>query len=286
MSINSNANVIEAINTVLKKGPVRGGIAPLNAQWLVVGGGGGAKDLNAPDLTLSFKGGGGGQVVTGSALLGLSQPFTIVVGRGESFNQTTSSVSSSLFGPIYGGGNITASAAGAVGSTSGTGKTAGTTSGAGSTWWGGGGGGASANGENGVNPKAGNGGAGVSWFDGSGWGGGGGGGFVNLGSPNQYGTSSFGGGSGQLNNLASGSNARQWSGGGGGGTGNAVVPGGQTPGSDGASGSVLIAYPTPSSTATGISYGVGGVVTYATIDGTDYTIHQFTASGVFQTLIR
>ena len=287
MSIYANSNVIEAISVIGGAGAAarqRGGCAPLDVQYLIVGGGGGASSIVGADLGNSFKGGGGGQVITGSALLGLSQTFTITVGRGETFNQTTSSTSSSLFGPLYGGGNLDYAAAGAVGTTSGTGKTAGTTSGAGSNWWGGGGGGSTSNGGNGVNPNAGNGGAGVTWIDGSGYGGGGGGGQVQ--SPTTTGGGGFdsdGGGSGEPNGD---STPTPYHGGGSGGSGGAVTPGGQTPGTNGASGSVIIAYPTPSSTATGISYGQGGVVTYTTINTIPYTIHTFTSSATFQTFVR
>lgn len=279
MSIYANANVIEAIPTTLGGGRVqRGGPAPLTVEYLVVGGGGGATDVP------NFRGGGGGQVVTGSLTLGLSTPFEVRVGRGETFKQTVSAQTSSFAGQLFVGGNIEVTASFAVAGTSGTGFNSGSQSGAGSIIFGGGGGGSNQAGGDGVNPKAGNGGRGVIWIDNLGYGGGGGGGYVDLGNPTGFGTGSTGGGDGEPS--LTGPNPRQYSGGGSGGSGNAIIPSGQSAGTDGASGSVIFAYPSVASDASGVSYAIGGVVTQATVGSTTYTFHTFTSSGVFQTLVK
>lgn len=283
MSIYANANVIEAIPTTLGGGAggrvQRGGPAPLVVQYLVVGGGGGATDVP------NFRGGGGGQVVTGSLTLGLSSPFQVNVGRGETFKQTVSAQTSSFSGQLFVGGNIFVTASFAVAGTSGTGFNSGSQDGPfGSLAYGGGGGGSTQAGAAGSNPKAGNGGRGVIWIDNLGYGGGGGGGFVDLANPNGFGTGSNGGGDGEPS--ISGPNPRQYSGGGSGGSGGSLIPSGQTAGTNGASGSVIFAYPSVASDASGVSYAIGGVVTQATVGSTLYTFHTFTASGIFQTLVK
>lgn len=278
MSIYANKNVIEAIPTTMGGGRVqRGGPAPLTVEYLVVGGGGGACDVP------NFRGGGGGQALTGSLTLGLSTPFEVRVGRGETFNQTVSAQTSSFAGQLFVGGNIEVTASFAIAGTSGTGFNSGSQSGAGSTRWGGGGGGSNGPGVDGINPKAGGGGRGIRWIDNLGYGGGGGGGFVDLGGTG-FGTGSNGGGDGEPS--ISGPNPRQYSGGGSGGSGDALIPSGQTPGTNGASGSVIFAYPSVASDASGVSYAIGGVVTQATVGSTQYTFHTFTSSGVFQTLVK
>jgi hypothetical protein len=277
MSIYANSNVIEAIPTTLGGGAggriQRGGPAPLTVEYLVVGGGGGATDVP------NFRGGGGGQAVTGSLTLGLSSVFQVNVGRGETFRQTFPAQTSSFAGQLYIGGNVNITASFAVAGTSGTGFNSGSQAGVGSSQWGGGGGGSSAPGADGINPKAGGGGRGIQWINGLGYGGGGGGGFIDLGGTG-FGTGSDGGGNGQPNGI--GASPRQYSGGGSGGSGDALITSSQAPGTDGASGSVIIAYQNVPAEASGVSYAIGGTVTQSG----GYTYHTFTGSGIFQTLVK
>lgn len=296
MSINSNANVIEAIATVLGGGAggagrvQRGGSAPLSVELLVVGGGA-AGTVNSPAAgNASYAGGGGGGVDSGSIVLGLASKYTITVGQSGSVSGGYPNVSlggsSSFSGPAFGGGNYTYAVAGAVGTTSATPKSnlAGTGDGVASTIWGGGGGGWTTAGDNGLNPNAGQGGYGAQWIingdTAASVGGGGGGGMINLaGTVGAQGRDGGGQGGGMTNFSAPGVRG---SGGGGGAAGNNNA----TPASPGGCGSVRIAYPTPSSTASGISYGVGGEITSASYGGVEYTIHTFYEDGLFETFVR
>ena len=95
------------------------------------------------------------------------------------------------------------------------------------------------------------------------------------------GTTSFGAYVSATGGSTGGSNT-----GGSGGSGNSLIPSGQSAGTNGASGSVIFAYPSVASDASGVSYAMGGVVTQATVGSTLYTFHTFTSSGIFQTLVK
>ena len=296
MSINANANVVEAIATVLGGGAggnriPRGGSAPLSVEFLIVGGGA-AGTVNNPTFgNATYAGGGGGAVDSGSLVLGLASKYTITVGQSGSVSAGYPNVSvggsSSFSGPAFGGGNYSYAVAGAVG-TSGAAPNsnlAGTGDGAGSTLYGGGGGGWTSVGDNAGTPNpAGQGGYGTSWFINGvaalSVGGGGGGGMVDLaGAGGAFGRDGGGRGGGQTNFSSPGTRG---SGGGGGAAGN----NNSRPASPGGCGSIVIAYPTPSSTESGISYGVGGEITTATYGGVEYTIHTFYEDGTFETFVR
>lgn len=302
MSINANSNVIEAIATVLGGGAggagrvQRGTSAPLGIQLLVVGGGAAGSVNTGAAGNKSYAGGGGGAVYTSSLTLGLATQYTITVGQSGSvtagFPNTSTGGSSSFFGPNPSGGNFDFRVAGAVGTASAAPNSNPGGSGDGATsLWGGGGGGWTSAGQNGVNPNAGRGGSGSAWIingDGypsltgssEGFGGGGGGGIINLaGTVGALGRDGGGQGGGMTNDAVAGIRG---SGGGGGAAGNNNA----RPAKPGGCGSVRIAYPTPSSTASGISYGLGGEITTGSFGGVEYTIHTFYQDGIFETRVR
>ncbi|MCC8977604.1 glycine-rich domain-containing protein [Bradyrhizobium acaciae] len=270
-----------------------------DVSLLVAAGGGGGGGSGPND---SGGGGGSGGVIISTANVGVGS-YTIVVGAGgtggpstttgDPSNGTQGGNSSALsytaigggYGSYNGGGNPSGAPAGAGGSGGGSGGSGAYSSQGGTATTGqgnnggmnianvtggGGGGGASTVGQDGqLNFNGGNGGDGVSSaISGttSTYGGGGGGG---TGAGGNNGTSAGIGGSGGGGNgglQANGSNATANTGGGGGGAGWGYHVGG-----DGASGVVIISYPTGSLTAT------GGTVT--TSGG--YTVHTFTSSGTF-----
>jgi hypothetical protein len=288
MSIYANSNVIEAVSTVLSNGRVgRGSSAPLNVNFIVVGGGAAGTTNSAAAGNASYAGGGGGALVSGSITLGLATDYSVVVGQSgsvTSYPNTSTGGSSSFSGINPSGGNYSYAIGGGIGTTSGGGKIAGTGDGAGAAVYGGGGGGFKTNGFNAVNPNAGNGGSGSVWIINgevaSSFGGGGGGGLQQLaGGAGANGTDGGGRGAGMTNSSTPGTRG---SGGGGGAAGNNNA----YPASAGGCGSVVFAYPTPASTATGISYGLGGTVTSASYGGVDYTIHTFYENGTFSTRVR
>jgi hypothetical protein len=295
MSINANSNVIEAIATVLGGGAggagriQRGGSAPLGIQLLVVGGGAAGSVNDIGQGNKSYAGGGGGAVYSGSVTLGLATQYTITVGQSGSvtagFPNTSTGGSSSFFGPNPAGGNFDFRVAGAVGTASAAPNSNPGGTGAGATsLYGGGGGGWTAAGTNGAISVPGIGGSGSIWLingDGAGaFGGGGGGGIIDLaGTVGGEGRDGGGTGGGMTNDATAGIRG---TGGGGGAAGN----NNDAPAKPGGCGSVRIAYPTPSSTASGISYGLGGEITTGSFGGVEYTIHTFYADGIFETRVR
>lgn len=247
-------------------------------QYLVVAGGGGGGDGMGG-------GGGAGGYTTGTYTITPSDTLTISVGSGgngwgnggSGTNGSDSSISQlsvTSTGGGYGGHDGGAGASGGSGGgasyynsggsgTSGQGYAGGGSGGVLAT---GGGGGASTVGQAGSGSKSGDGGNGLTWFNGTTYAGGGGGGASsNQGTPEGTGGTG-GGGNGATASGAVGDNGTANTGGGGGGSRNT----GGNYGGNGGSGVVIIRY-------SGSTKGSGGTVTSAG----GYTYHTFTGSGTF-----
>lgn len=249
------------------------GSVPLLAIDYIVVGGGEAGSVNNPADAASYNGGGGGGVVSGSVTLALNQEYSIITGRGGTVGNIGTAESSSLFGNVN-GIDVLYAASGAVGTTSGYPglKVAGASDTAGGgTRYGGGGGGATTNGDNALNPNAGIGGYGVSWFTGS-YAGGGGGGVIDLASgTGAAGRDGGGDGGGMVDPSTPGTN---FTGGGGGAAGNNNT----SIASKGGDGVVIIRYETPA--PFGAAYALGGRKYVDPVSG--YTYHYFETTGSVQ----
>ena len=244
--------------------------APINADYLIVAGGGGASTGTS---NVGSGGGGAGGYLAGSLSIMPTQSYSVIVGAGgttaySSHPQGYNSVFDALtaIGGGFGGG-----------ASDGNNGTA--------TDGGSGGGSAGANRAIGAGSQGHNGGYGFGTYGSSVCAGGGGGGSSAVGTSATGSTSPGSGGAGTANSIsgtsvtyAVGGNGASWNGGAGGAgtvnTGNGGSGGGtgQTGGAGG-SGVVIIRYLTADVNADG----TGGTITHSG----GYTIHKFTASETF-----